>query len=67
MGKRAGEGRKSGVAGKKSTAGMKRSTMTGTRCQMGLVIYTSRREAEHASPRGKAKQCGRCRHWHVID
>lgn len=33
-------------------------------CPFGKASYPTKRAAEEASPRFKAKRCGRCRQWH---
>lgn len=37
----------------------------GGKCMRGDVVYRSKREAEAASPNGRARHCGNCKHWHA--
>jgi hypothetical protein len=64
MGKRQKEGMKSGGQGRKSS---KRTRTEGGNCQLGRMAYASRRQAEQASPSGRAERCGRCRQWHAVE
>lgn len=59
MGKRQKDGMKGPKTGRQRSGAAK-----GVRCQVGGVIYSTRRAAELASRSGSAKRCGRCRQWH---
>lgn len=62
MAKQSGKARQTG----KGTRG--RRPQAGAQChRSGRTIYHTRREAELASPRGKAKQCGSGQHWHAVE